>query len=570
MGIITMTQVYEALADAVQARGVSAVFGLMGEETAWLTVALDARGIAYYATRHEATAVGMADGYSRESGKLGIALVSRGPGLTNALTTIVSAAKARSRVVVIVGEGDIGAVDPAKGVTAKGENKYIDQPGVLTACGVTNAVLTSPESAVADLNAVMDRAEHGLTIALSLPMDILDLEAGDAEARVQLPAVTARTATPEDEQISAVADLVQAGARRPVILAGRGAARAGAEIERLADTIGAVLATTLMGKNLFTGNPYDLGIVGLLGSPVSSELLTGADLVLVFGSSLDIYTTGRGALFGEARVVRFESDPASAPKSVTPDLTVLGDAGAAAQALADELDRRSYHAAGYRTEETRQRLQSFVLAESFEDASRPDALDPRRLMVEFDRLLPSNRTVVVDDGHHWTWPGTYLAVPKPGSFILPIEYFSIGAATGVALGVAVASPDKTTVYCVGDGGMLMTLSDIDTAVRYNLPVVTLVADDCAFGSEVHYLQLTGFSDDLARCASPSFEDIAAAVRSKAATLRTLDDLAKVRELLADPQGPLLVHCKINGDIRADWVDFHFRDTEFSAAAGGAA
>ncbi len=560
-----MAKVYEAIADAMKAWGVEAVFGLMGEETAWLTVALTDRGIPYYMARHEATAVGMADGYSRASGKVGVALVSRGPGLTNALTMMVSASKARSRVVVIVGEGDIGVVEPERAQSAKTENKYVDQAGLLAACGITHVTLESPHSASADVVAALDRSQHGLTIAVNLPMDLIDEPAGNGSARVLFPSVSAISAAPAAEDISAVADLV-ATASRPVILAGRGAARAGAgdELRRLGDLTGSVLATTLMGKNLFSGDPYDVGLAGLIGSSVSTDLLSGADLVLVFGSTLDIYTTGRGGLFRDARVIRFDNDPGSPSKSLTPELTVHADARQAATALNEELARRGYRNSGYRTEQTMAAIRSYVRTDAFGDVSRPGALDPRRLLVELDRTLPANRSVVVDDGHHWTWSGIYLAVPEPEAFILPIEYFSIGAAAGIALGVAIARPERITVYCVGDGGETMTLSDIDTAVRYKLPIVTVVADDCAFGSEVHYLQVTGFSDALARCESPSFAALAEAAGSRAITVETLDDLGKMPEELKDLEGPLLIHAKIDGNVRASWIDFHFRDTEFTS------
>ena len=176
------------LASEIKEQGVNIVFGLAGEDTVKLGAELAKLGIAYHSTRHESSAVAMAAGYARSSGQVGVALISVGPGLTNALTALVWAAKSRSPVVVIAGDAAVGVDDPARARAATSEPKYVDQAGLLAAAGVRSVTFRSPASAAADLRSVFDNARSGVTIAVNLPKDLLDAEAGDAASGLALSA----------------------------------------------------------------------------------------------------------------------------------------------------------------------------------------------------------------------------------------------------------------------------------------------------------------------------------------------------------------------------------------------
>lgn len=557
-------RVFEALANELKRLGVRDAFTLMSEEIAKLIVELIRRDISIYTTRHEHVAVGMADGYARASGKVGIAMIGRGPGLTNAINALVTATKAGTGIVVLAGDTPIGLNDPNLPILAAAEpvGKYVDQAGLLSRLGITHVMLRSPDTAAADLVAVFNRARSGDAVVVNMPTDVLDASAGSALAQVTFPGSRILAALePKPEENAQVADLVETtfAVRRPLVLAGHGAVRSGAskDLIRLGDLTGAIMGTSLKAKSYFKGNPYDIGVVGTFSNPMASELLAEVDLVLAFGASLNQFTTYRRTLFPKARVVHFDADPGAFGRYYPVDVGVVGDARLAARALADELERRGHCGLGFRRPELATRIAGFRLEEGFVDKSQPGALDPRAVFSAVDRMVAKDRNVVVDGGHHNDFSIAYLSVPEPSAFLYPSEYFAVGNGLGNALGAAVARRDRLTVLDIGDGGLMMTLADLDTAVRYNLPLLVIVSNDGGFGSEVHFLRMHGFPDEAARYDNPSFEAVARAIGMDAFTAATIRDLDQLQHRTASLKGPLLVDCKITTEVRSSLIDFVF-------------
>ncbi|MGI8609064.1 MAG: thiamine pyrophosphate-binding protein [Candidatus Dormibacteria bacterium] len=557
-----MTTINEQIVDELGRQGVAAVFALMSEETARLIVEVDRRGIPLYSTRHDSTAVGMADGYARASGKVGVAIVGRGPGLTNALNPLVTAAKAGSGLVVLIGNSPIGVEDPARATAAAAERvgKHIDQVKLLEAVSVPSVMLRTPTTAIAELGECFDRARRGEVVAVNLPIDVLEASPTPAPGESDTKAAEA-TLAPAEDDIKLVADLLGESwaTSHPVILAGHGAVAAGAgeQLRRLGQMTGALMATSLLANSFFRGDEYNVGVLGTMATPVASELVSQADVILVFGASLNQYTTYRGDLVRGARIIQFDSSPKAAGRYQPAELAIVADARLAATALADELERRGHSFTGYRTPEVAGKIEEFRLEDTVVDHADGDGLDPRMVMIGLDKVLPRERTLVIDGGHHLEFSATHIRVPDPQGFVFPNEYFSVGTGLAAALGAAVARPERLTVLDVGDGGMMMNLGDLDTAIRYRLPMVVIVTNDGGFGSEVHYLQVNGLPDETARYINPSFSAIAKGMGARAISIESLDDLAMVPEALRDLAGPLVLDCKVTTAVRANWVDFLF-------------
>lgn len=550
-------RVSEQLAEELLRQGITKAFVLMTSDTARLVVDLSQAGLRVYTTRHEAAAVGMADGYARVSGSLGLAVVGRGPGLTNAMTALVCASKAKSRVVLLV--GDDAGLDPKAHAAAASQPKHLDQATMLEGALVPHVTLVSPAAAVADLRATLGFVRTGKTIVINLPTDVLEMPAGDAGPTMVFPIVS--QGKPNGDEISAVADLLEVtwAAGHPLILAGRGAAlaSAGDELTRLGELTGAILGTTLMARTLFAGNPYDVGVVGSFASGPTLDLLREVDVVLAFGAALGRFTTYGGDLFPKARIVQVDSDALAFGRFAQPDLTVLGDAGESARLLNEELERRGHQTIGFRTPATAQLLAESRASEGFRDMSEPSALDPRRLLTCLERVLPADRTLVIDPGHHLTFSSAYLSVPNPASFILPLESGAISTGLGLAMGAAVARPDRATILCVGDGAFMMSLGDLDTAVRYGLRLLTIVMNDSGFGAEIHMLRHLGLPDGIAHYSNPSFEAIARDMGARASTVSSVDDLERIGDLIGPLDGPVLLDCMITQAVRGDWISFHY-------------
>jgi thiamine pyrophosphate-dependent acetolactate synthase large subunit-like protein len=542
-------KVVEVVARCLTRAGADTVFGVVGSGNFTATVSLQAAGARFVAARHENGALCMADAYARVSGRLGLATVHQGPGLTNAMTGLTEAAKARTPLVLV-------AADTAAGDVRS--NFFVEQAKMAEAVGAIPVRVNGPRTAYADtMRALRIALGRRRAVVLNLPLDVAN---ADAEWPPQDGSLALPTApSPSAEAVRAVADAVQA-AQRPVIIAGRGAVLAGAgpALESLAAGIGALLATSAMGHGLFNGNPFSLGISGGFASPLAAELIRSADLVLAVGARLTRWTTANGALIApDAKVVQVDLDDEAL--SDRADLPVTGDAAAMAGMLDAELHRRGHRADGLRGDELRERIAARRWRdEPFDDASSPRHIDPRALSIALDDLLPEDRTVVVDSGHFMGFPAMYLAVPDPEGFVFTQSFQSIGLGLANAVGAALARPDRLTVAALGDGGAMMGLPELETAARLRLPILFAIYDDSAYGAEVHHFRPMGHPVETVQFPDTDFAAIARGAGANGVTVRKLEDLAPVEEWLARRDGPLLIDCKVDPDVCAEWLEEAFR------------
>jgi thiamine pyrophosphate-dependent acetolactate synthase large subunit-like protein len=542
------------LADALAGAGVEEVFGVMGEDTAALTVGIIERGITYRGARHEAAAVGMADGYAWASGRVGVAIVTRGPGLMNAATACRTAVQGDRRVVVICGDA------PLAGERAF-DNKFIEQEPLARALGLGFFTAGDPAEALAALHGALASAGEGRPAVLAVPADLFAQELSPAAAASPVRAASAATdttaerepagapdATPEGATLDAALALL-AASRMPLILAGGGAVRRGTAdaLVGLAERADALLGTTLKAKDLFHGRPRDVGVVGGFATDPAAVLLGEVDCVLAFGARLTPFTTAQRTLFGNASVVQVDTDPERLGAAFPVTVGIAADAGVVARALLERV-------AGTRWSS---RCTAHALARlggpayAGPDESTDDGLDPRVVVQTLDRLLPAQRAVVLDSGRFMTSPGRFLHVPGPDWFRLTAEAGSIAVGLGIALGAALARPRAATVLFIGDGGLSMTVGDLETAARHRIPVTVIVMNDRAYGAERVHLEADGLPVGHASLPEIDFGRVADALGVTAVRVRTLAELEALAPLLeAGRPSPLVVDCVISPHITA--------------------
>ncbi len=551
---------YEALAHDIKDLGVDAVFGLMSDDTAMLAVEIDTIGIAFHGARHENNAIAMAEGYSFATGRLGIAIIGRGPAAANGLHAAVYASRTGSKVLIIYGEAPVGggAVN-----TIGPDYKSFNSRAVFAAAGLRSFFPTSPpaaRSALADAAAV---AMRGNVATLHLPTDVQlsEIEVRNDDQGI-VPPVPLAPAPARPQTIDTVAGLL-ANSQRPLIVAGMGAhrAEAGPVLEKLADKIGALLITSARGKDMFQGNPYNLGIVGSFSHSMGRRYVEQADCVLVFGAGLNFLTMSFGNSLPVAPLIQVDRSRAAIGQWTQADVAVVGDAKEVAKQLLEAVPARSEAEKPCHSTETRADIAAFDIGTDFQAAHTARTVDPRALGIELDRLLPPDRNLVYDAGN-FLGVVPYISTPGPGHFKMTNEFASIGLGFGAALGVAKARPDNTTVLIMGDGGFVMTMSELDTVAREDLPIVVIIMNDCAYGAELHLLRM--HQRPVAKSLFPDvdFAPIAQAFGFEVATIRTLDDLAAAAPLLKDPQGPVFLDCKINADIASPFM------SEFAAFENG--
>ncbi len=544
--------VHRLLAEDIKGLGVETVFGLMSDDTAVFVTSLDAIGIRFCGARHENQAVAMAEGYAAATGKLGVAVIGRGPAAANGLHACVYASRTGSQMLIISGDA------PAPGGNPNGlgpDYKGFNAAAVLPAAGLRTFVATSAgaaRSALADAAAV---AQHGTVAMLLLPVNVQLAEVppggGAAPARLRSP----RPPTAARPQSIAAAAAVLAQARRPLIIAGLGAHRAGARqaLEELAEKVGALLVTSLKGKDLFRGNPYNLGVIGSFSHSAGRRMIDQADCVLVFGAGLNLLTMSFGmSVPQEVPVIQVDAVRGNIGRWSPADVAVVGDARLVAQQLTAALPDRPAADKPFRSEATRQMLAGFEIGGDFQVAHTPRTVDPRALAVELNRLLPQKRNVVYDAGN-FLGVVPYIDVPDPGCFKMSSDFASIGLGFGTALGFASGRPDAPTVLFIGDGGFLMTMGELETVAREDLPLVIVLMNDCAYGAELHFLQMRDLPVAKSVFPDVDFAPVAEAFGFQAATIRSLDDLRALASVLAKPEGPVFLDCKINAAIAAPFM-----------------
>ena len=351
-------------------------------------------------------------------------------------------------------------------------------------------------------------------------------------------------AAPSPEVLARIVERL-ATSRRPLLLAGQGALAAKGELEALAERLGALLGTTLLAKDLFLGHQCDLGTVGGYASDTAAELLADVDCVVAFGAGMSWYTTNRGRLFRDAGVVQVDTSPARIGEHAPVEIGLVADATATAVALLEAVEPRDDMP--FQAPELLDRLGRPLYRGP--DESREGAVDPRVLVERLDALLPADRWIVLDGGSFMGFAAVYAHVPTAGRFTLTAGFGAVGQGLGAAVGAAVARPDSATVLFIGDGGLLMTLGDLEAIGREQLPISVVVLNDRAYGSEVFFLEEHGFPADLALIPATDFAAIARTFGIEAHTVRSLDDLDPIAARLGMP-GPILLDCRIVPDIWA--------------------
>jgi thiamine pyrophosphate-dependent acetolactate synthase large subunit-like protein len=519
------------------------VFGVMGNGNAYLLDAFERlTDLTVTTVRHEAGAIVAADAYHRASGKLAVATATYGAGFTNMLTPLAESVQARIPMVVVVGDQPTTGARPWD----------VDQEALGTALGARTFTI-GPADAVETTSAAVEHAlTHRTPVVLAMPYDLVTREAGPmASHAIAQPDVV----VPQPGAIDALVELL-AGAERPYLLAGRGAwiAGAGAALGELADLTGAITSTTVLGRGIFPRGEFDLGVTGGFGADAAMALVAQADVVVVFGAALNQFTTRFGELFGEQTVV-IQVDVAEAQTNPRVNRFVRGDAARVAESLVDKLRTRGAASSGWRDSLPLAPLRHYEPGTGLAPDGR---LDPRSVAQRIAELLPTDRVVVTDGGHFLGWVNMFWPVASPDRMMtIGTAYQSIGLGFPSVAGAARAKPDSTVVLATGDGGGLMALADLETAVRVAAGHgIAVVWNDAAYSAEVTlYGRVKGLALAPMLIPEVDFAALGEAVGAEGVVVRTIGDLDRLASWAAEPADTrryLMLDCRISGEIVAPY------------------
>ncbi|MGV9293948.1 thiamine pyrophosphate-binding protein [Amycolatopsis sp. NPDC003676] len=534
-------KVYEALAAAFAAEGVTDVFGMMGDANMHWMNALAGHGTRLYEVRHEGAGLGMAHGFARASGRPGVVTTTSGPGTAQLATSMLVASRARIPLVAFCGETPLGDESAVQ---------YLDQRRFAAAIECEFLQVAKADSAEEIVRRAFYLARtEPRPVMISAPIDVQLQEFEDvlpyspSTDLLRTPALL-----PNPASIEQAADLL-AASKRPVLIAGRGArsADAAAQVLALQRQTGALLATTLQAKNwLYGQTEYHVGIAGLFGSKVAMELLQEADCVVAVGASLNHYTIESGYLFPDAKFVQIDTAPhVVMGNGRVADSYVQADAVTGLDALTTALERRGVELEGFHTAEVHARLTA-PLVDPAEYRREPGLLDPREAIAVIDAELPGEIGLVLGSGHQTDF-GTMLFQRSREVTSNYGMFGAIGQAPLLTIGAAVAKREPVFVV-EGDASFLMHLPEFETACRYDLPVLVVVMNDEGLGAEYHKASAKGLDPALAVIPTPELGAVARALGGGGATVRSVEELrAALGEYVRKPR-PTVIDVRITRDV----------------------
>ena len=474
------TTVAAALVDRLIAFGTEYFFLLTGgDQPLW--IALHDAGIKMILTRSEFSAVYMADGYARASGKPGITYGQAGPGAANVAAALADPFWAQSPVVALTGA-------MATGSTYKVEYQALDQMPLFAPVTRWSGFAASPERVPDLVSVAITQAMAGSRgpVHLDIPKDYFD-----REIEADKPGINGFGAVslthPDDGAVGEVMEYILA-AKKPVILAGDGVVRAKAEaaLQKFAEALGIPVATTMGGKTSFPGDhPLNIGVTGRYSAKVANDVVGESDCVLVVGSRLGgLATNGYTVPSRKATILQIDTDPAVFDVTYTATVRLVADARLALEALGRETMGRALgaDAAAWATT-ARRKIQGWrdeVKAVTDRAANGP-ALSPFEVIAVLARLQPGD----YNRCRHRLY-GSVDRRPlshSPAAFLFPGHRLARLGAAGIPR--CTACPPEKVVCVTGDGGIGYHLADIETAVRLRLPVVIVVFDNSCLSFEYH-------------------------------------------------------------------------------------
>ena len=550
------------IAQCLKQEGVTKVFGQCGHTNYALIDACYKLGIEYVSFRHEQMAAHAADAYFRVSHKLAVVNVHLSPGMTNALTGVVTAAADSTPMVVICGNTPSyhHAREPHQGIRfhADASQGDIYRP-------ISKRVWRIDDAKY--LTDVMPRALNVAqtgrpgAVLLDVPMDVFSQQIS-AE-----PVTVARRpnygkAAGDPRGIAAAADLL-GRASSPLIFAGNGAtlSEASAELVQVAEHLGAPVATTLMAKGIFPeDHALSLGMTGIWGTRAANDLARSADVILAVGTGFgeaDCSSWNPQYTFAipPTKLIQIDIDPQEIGKIYPVDVGIVGDAQATLAELREALGARQVKpsAAHARTVAAAKAEWAKELAREQRNSGTP--IHPARLLNEISRVASPDTIVVTDVGWNKNGAGQQLVARQPQRFITSGGMATMGFAPAAAIGAKIGAPDKPVMCLVGDGGFLSVVGALTTSVELGIPVVWVLFNNFCF-STIRTVGTTYFNNAYGtefttpdgKPYNPDFVQLARAFGIEAARVQAPDDLPAALTRALSAGVPYLLDVWTRGDV----------------------
>lgn len=526
--------VHQAVAKALADLGTDTMFGLIGDANLFMVNSfVDQQGCRYVSAVHEASAVMMALGYASRTDRLGVATVTQGPGLSNTATSLIEAVRSRSPVIVIT--GDTAPSNPLN-------QQSLDQERFVNATGAHYIVAKGAEDAVhAVQRAVSLATSDSCPVVVNIPTEyqwstIEYALAATAESTKAWPEVS------EDALNEALG--IIASARRPLVLAGRGAVGPSqrAAILDFSLRIGAPIVTTLQARELYSAADGSLGICGTLANYIGGQAIADSDCVIVFGASLNTWTTVQNTMLTGKALVHVDVDSAKLGLNMHATVAVHGECAEVARTFIKWLDAGAVPVSPFRDRVTAG-VSDSDLRITYSDSS--GAITVGAVLSAIDEAMPRERTTIYDGGRFMGEAFKY-ANSSWERQILSTAFGAVGMGMGAAIGAAVGASDEPAILITGDGGFMMNgLAELHSAIRANIPLIVVICNDRSYGAEYDQFINKDLPTSLSIFDWPDFGSVAIALGADSYTIASLADVGAALDALRNPTRPVLIDIHID-------------------------
>ena len=441
-------------------------------------------------TKHEQAAVHAADAYARSSGKVGVAIVTSGPGFTNAVTGLATAYTDSIPMVVISGQVPTTVI----GTDAFQE---IDAVGISRSCTKHNYLVDDVNDLASVLKEAFYLARTGRPgpVHIDLPKDVsAELAEFNYDQDINLPTYKPTTKGNVRQIKNALKAVSES--KKPLLYIGGGAvlSNCSEEIRKFVEITKIPVVETLMARGVMrSDDPYLFGMLGMHGEYAANMAMHETDMIICFGARFDDRVTGRLDEFGKnAKIIHVDIDPASIAKIVKPNFPIVGDLGIVMKQILEHIkdfDFNDYSSwletlKGYREDQP---------LRYYEDSDR---LKPQWVIQRVGQTLGDDALISTDVGQHQMWTAQFYPFNKPRQFMTSGGLGTMGVGLPYAMGVKRANPDKISVNFTGDGSIMMNIQELITCTQYNLPVINIILNNNYLGM-VRQWQTFFYEDRLA-------------------------------------------------------------------------
>ncbi|MDO4483454.1 MAG: acetolactate synthase large subunit [Clostridia bacterium] len=527
--------VAEMLVESLLAEGVEYVFGIPGEENLELIEALAASPIRFITTRHEQGAAFMADVYGRLTGRAGVCLSTLGPGATNLITGVADANSDGAPLVAITGQVSSERMH----ITG---HQYLDLAKLFEPITKRTKLVMRPDSITEIVRLAFKYAQQegkmGAT-HIDLPVDVAKMEVPQG-IRPMLP----QHRKPEYADLETIAQAAKilARAASPVMLVGADAARAGITREIMALAHGAKIpvVNTMMAKGVIpSDDPYALGTIGIPQRDYQDLLLDRADVLLCVGYDIVELSPARLDTRLDKQIIHVSTGAAHVNRCYPPAIEVVGD-------MAETLRHLSQLTVRIQEPEYAFALRQAMLQEYAAcSADEGYPVKPQRILGDVRKVMGAGDILLSDVGAHKMWIARHYLCDEPNTCLISNGFATMGIAVPGALAAKLLHPDKRVLAVTGDGGFMMNCQELETAVREQLPFVTLIFNDSAYGliqwkqnDRYGHANMTAFTN-------PDFVALAESMGCKGYRVERTEDLLPTLQEAFRQSVPAVIDCPVD-------------------------